>query len=86
MYQRAEGLVRSNWGLIDDVAQGLIRDKTLSERQVLRIVRDHFRFNREIEVMMTTVKLLLAQHSAGLLPTVGQIQTLCEQIPLPIRN
>jgi hypothetical protein len=39
MHLQAEDLVRSNWHAIDVVARRLIRDKTLSERQVLRIVR-----------------------------------------------
>ena len=40
MHRRAEGLVWRNWDVIDDVAGRLIRDKTLSERQVLRVLRE----------------------------------------------
>jgi ATP-dependent Zn protease len=44
MHRRAEGLVRRNWDVIDQVARRLIRDKTLSECQVLRILKDDYRF------------------------------------------
>ena len=36
MYVRAQHLVRRNWDMIDEVAEGLIRDETLTEGQVLR--------------------------------------------------
>jgi hypothetical protein len=39
MHLRAESLVRRHWNAIDEVAQRLIRDKTLKEQDVLRILR-----------------------------------------------
>jgi hypothetical protein len=44
MYVRAQRLVRRHWKVIDEVAEGLICDKTLTEGQVLRELRDADRF------------------------------------------
>ena len=78
MHRRAEGLVRRNWDVIDEVARKLIRDKTLSEREVLKVLRDYCRYRHQIEVMLEWVRR--AQHSGGLLPNAERLRSRHVQV------
>ena len=48
MYRRADALVRRHWRIIDDVAEMLLRDKTLTESQVLAVAREEHELEAKI--------------------------------------